>query len=139
MITNYILFNEMLDGFVDKRTDTKPKEVLQDAVNKIRSLGVKHPFDSSTIIGDVLVEVSNFDGYVRLNSIFSMEKKKGKANEVMQMICDIADEFQVTITLSPEPFGNDKSIILNKEELTNWYKKFGFVEHRFEDMKRNPK
>ena len=56
----------------------------------------------------------------------------------MKKICDIADEFEVTIVLTPEPFGRDKKEILSKLQLINWYKKFGFVKYHFEDMKRNP-
>lgn len=136
MITKLKLFED----YIDKRTDIRPKEQLQKAVNKIRSLGVKNPFDNSTIIGDdVAVDVYAFDGYLRLSSIMSIDKGKGKASEIMKMVCDIADEFDVTIVLTPQPFGSNKKEILTKQQLIKWYKKYGFVKYHIEDMKRNPK
>lgn len=135
MIMNYEQFNE---NYVDKRTDTKPKDVIQKAVDEIRSLGYKNPFDNSTVIDDrVLVEVSNFDGYLWLNSIFTVDKRQGFSSKVLQMICDIADKYQITMRLTPVPFGTGE--IMNTKQLTKWYSKFGFVKFRLEDMKRPPK
>ena len=128
------------EDYVDKRTDTKSEEIIQKAVDKIRSLGYKNPFNNSTIINDrVTVEVSNFDGYLWLNSIMTLERGKGYASEVLQKICDIADEFQVTLVLTPVPFGKDKKEILTTSQLIKWYKKYGFVKYHIEDMKRQPK
>jgi hypothetical protein len=134
MITEFKLY----EIYADKRTDVKPKEIIQQAVDEIRSLGYKNPFDNSTVIDDnVLVEVSNFDGYLWLNSIMTIVKGRGDATEVLIKICDIADKYQITIVLTPKPFGNGN--ILTEKQLRDWYGKYGFKKYHLEDMKRNPK
>jgi len=121
----------------DKRIDFSPKELVQSAIDEIRSLGYKNPFDNSTVIDDnVVVEVYYFDGYLHLSSIMSVIKGKGDATKVMNKICEIADKYKITIHLSPEPFGLGNR--LNKAQLIKWYKKFGFVKDRYDDMKRYP-
>ncbi len=121
----------------DQRTDISPKETVILAINDIRKLGVKHIFTNDTVIdNNVLVDVSFFDGYLHLSSIMSVDKGKGDATKVMNKICKIADKYKVTIDLEPTPFGTGK--ILNTQQLTNWYKKFGFKMGKYGDMKRNP-
>jgi hypothetical protein len=130
-------YKQFITEWVDTRTDTSPKEVIQKAVDEIRSLGYKNPFDNSTVIdNNVLVEVSSFDGYLHLGSIMSIEKGRGDATKVMNKICEIADKYKVTIHLSPKPYGTGKG--LNKSQLIKWYKKFGFKKSNYEDMKRMP-
>lgn len=134
MITKFNLY----EVYTDKRTDIQSKDVIQKAIDEIRSLGYKNPFDNSTVIGDnVLVEVSNFDGYLWLNSIMTVEKGRGDASKVLDKICEIADKHQVTIVLTPVPFGRGK--IFTKKQLRDWYGRHGFVKYHIEDMKRQPK
>lgn len=129
---------KVFEIYIDTRKDIQPKEIIQKAVDKIRSLGYKNPFDRSTVIDDnVLVEVDNFDGYMILQSIMTIDKGRGDASRVLRKICDIADEFGVTIKITPKPFGTGN--ILTKKQLVDWYKRFGFVKFGYEDMKRNPK
>lgn len=125
------------ETYVDTRTDTSPREEVQKAIDEIRTLGYKSPFDNSIVIDDnVLVEVSYFDGYLHLGSIMSVIKGRGDGTKIMNKICEIADKYKVTIHLSPEPFGiGDR---LNKTQLIKWYKKFGFIKGGWQGMKRKP-
>ena len=133
------LVREHLNEYVDTRTDTSTKEVVQRAVDEIRDMGYISPFDRSIVIDDnVLVEISYFDGYMHLGSIMSIIKGQGGATKVMNKICEIADKYNITIHLTPDPFGTGDR--LSKSQLVKWYKKFGFVKERgWDDMKRHPK
>lgn len=126
------------ESYIDTRKDIKSKEIIIKAIDKIRSLGFKNFFDNSTVIdNNVLVEVDYFDGYLILQSIMTIDKGRGDASRVLHKICDIADEFGITIKISPKPFGTGD--ILTKKQLIDWYKRFGFVKDGVEDMKRQPK
>jgi hypothetical protein len=128
----------IMEEYVDIRTDTSPRDVVQKAIDEIRTLGYKSPFDNSIVIDDnVLIEVSYFDGYLHLNSIMTIVKGKGDATRIMNKICEIADKYKVTIHLSPEPFGIGNK--LNKTQLIKWYKKFGFVNGGWQGMKKKSK
>lgn len=100
------------------------REDVHKALAGIRSLGYENPFDGSTVIGNVLVEVSYFDGHLWMSSILSMEKGKGNAKAVMQQICNIADKYGVYMGLTPKPFGREKG--LSTSQLKEFYKGFGF-------------
>jgi hypothetical protein len=132
-------YKEFINENNDLRTDISSKDVVLKVVDKIRSLGYKNPLGNETIIDNVTVEVYYFDGYLHLSSIMTLsdDKKISNATSVMMKICKIADDFGVTIKLTPEPFGKKS---LNRKDLIKWYKMFGF-KHKFdyEDMKRQPK
>ena len=114
---------------------------VDKAISDIRSLGYRNPLNPrETIIDDnVVIEVSNFDKRLWLNSIYSIEKGTGNATKVMTAICKIADKHSVTIALDPLPYGKDKNK-LNYDQLVAFYKKFGFIfedgEDEFGDMER---
>lgn len=121
----------------DERNDISSREIIEKAIDEIHSLGYRSPFDNGVIINNnVVVEVYAFDGYLHLSSIMSIEKHRGDATEVMHKICEIADKYKVTIHLVPEPFGLGER--LNKTQLINWYKKFGFKKEKYDVMKRHP-
>jgi 2'-5' RNA ligase len=84
--------------------------------------------------GNVLVEISYFDGKLRLSSILTNEnnRRKGLATKIMKLIIDICNKNGVPISLSPHPFGRNKS--MNKKQLENWYKKLGFYKKKYGDM-----
>lgn len=104
------------------------KEAINAAIDEIRSLGYKNPFDNSTIINNaVLVEIGNFDGHLWVSTIYTPaeHRHQGLAKDVMIKMCDIADKHGVYMGLDAIPFG-DKKNALNKTKLIKFYKSFGF-------------
>ena len=104
------------------------KDTVIDAIDEIRSLGYKNPFDNSTIINDVVsVEIGYFDGHLWVSSIYTPAeyRHQGLAKDVMTKMCDIADKHGVYMGLDAIPFG-DKKNALNKTKLIRFYKSFGF-------------
>lgn len=123
-------------------THSDPK-AIDAAISQVRSLGVRNPLNSreTLIDNNVVIEVSNFDNRLWLNSITSLDKGLGNATRVMNDICKIADKNNVTIALDPLPYGKDQKK-LNYEQLVSFYKKFGFKfeegKDGFGDMERIP-
>lgn len=121
-------------------TPSNPADI-DKAIRDIEKLGVRNPLNPKEIIIDnsVVIEVQNWDKRLWFSSLYSIEKGKGNASRIMKKIIDIADKYKVTIALDPHPFGTD-SEKLNRSQLVNFYKKFGFNfedgEEDFGDMER---
>lgn len=113
------------------------KDIIS-AIRDIRNLGISNPFlPTETIINDnVKLEVSKFDGSLWIQSISTIEHGKGDASKVLKMVCDIADKHNVVIRMAPEPYGTEKG--LNKTQLINWYKRYGFKKISYGEMERLP-
>jgi len=117
--------------------------LIDKAIAAIRRLGIRNPLNSrETLINDnVIIEVSNWDKRLWINTLQSLEKGKGHATEVMKMLCKIADKYNVTMALDPLPYSKDPNR-LNQQQLVQFYKKFGFSfeegEDDFGDMERLP-
>lgn len=116
-----------------------PKEDINAALADVIKLGVINPINRRDVIinGSVVVEVSNFDGHLWLNSIHSIDKHLGKATEVLKQICDIADNHNVGMALEAKAFGTSKDK-LTTSQLVNWYRKFGFKPIGYGTMERVP-
>lgn len=118
----------------------KPDDKIHQALEEIRSLGKPNPFDSSeTVVGDAVgISVFLGDNVLWLKSIRSFNPRHGNATIVMNMVCDIADKYQLDISLAAVPFGNPK---IKKNDLIRWYKTFGFKVERGtgDSMIRKPK
>lgn len=88
----------------------------------------------------VITNISEFDGTINFNSIQTVPpdicEKKGFASKVMNQIVSLADKHQVPMELQVEPFGQ-KSI--DEEGLTAWYKRAGFVDVGYGELRREPK
>lgn len=121
-------------------TPSNPADI-DKAIRDIEKLGVRNPLNPKEIIIDdsVVIEVQNWDKRLWFSSLYSIEKGKGNASRIMKKIIDIADKYKVTIALDPHPFGTG-SEKLNRSQLVNFYKKFGFNfedgEEDFGDMER---
>lgn len=118
------------------------KELVNKALKDIRTLGQINPINSREIIfedGIVSLEVNYFDGHLWISSIYTdiENRNQGKATKVMQDICNIADKYQVPISMGVSPFGKSSNK-LNKSQLMKWYTKFGFKNIGFGDMERIP-
>lgn len=116
-----------------------PKEDINAALADVIKLGVINPINRREVIinDSVVVEISNFDGHLWMNSIHSMDKHLGKASEVMKQICDIADNHNVGMALEAKAFGTSKDK-LTTSQLVNWYRKFGFKPIGYGTMERVP-
>jgi hypothetical protein len=121
-------------------TPSNPADI-DKAIKEIEKLGVRNPFNPKEIVIDdaVVIEVSNWDKRLWFSSLYSIDKGKGNASRAMQKIVDIADKHKVTVALDPHPFGTGTGR-LNRAQLVNFYKKFGFEfengEEDFGDMER---
>jgi hypothetical protein len=121
-------------------TPSNPADI-DKAIKEIEKLGVRNPLNPKEIVIDdsVIIEVSNWDKRLWFSSLYSIDKGKGNATVVMKKIMDIADKYKVNVALDPHPFGTGTGR-LNRAQLVNFYKKFGFEfedgEEDFGDMER---
>lgn len=51
----------------------------------------------------------------------------GDGSKMLEIICQQADTLNVMLSLSPIPSPNGKNRQMNAEQLTSWYRKFGFT------------
>lgn len=86
----------------------------------------------------VITELSTFDGHAHFSSIRSVNKGAGHASTVLDRICALADEYGVSISLAPVPFGNPRGR-LNKTQLRAWYARRGFKRLYGDELVRPPK
>lgn len=84
-----------------------------------------NPLSSAERIWDGTIKVGlrPFGGKIHMSSIESMEPGAGKASQFLKWAIDQADECGVDITGGIKPFGDAG---LNLDELSSWYKRFGF-------------
>ena len=68
----------------------------------------------------------------KIESIQAFEPGKGFGNEVMQALVKKADETGVTLIGNVEPFGNEER--MSKEQLEEFYKRFGFQVYEEGDI-----
>jgi len=68
---------------------------------------------------------------VRVNSIFSTNRKSGKFSKLLGWLVAKADEHNVVLTLCAQPYGWDKDSLPNKNKIKALVEKHGF-EVKFE-------
>lgn len=54
-------------------------------------------------------------------------RKRGRGSELLKMLCEQADVFDLSIALSVERFGSARQDALTVRQLKDWYKRHGFV------------
>lgn len=54
-------------------------------------------------------------------------RKRGRGSELLMMLCEQADVFDLSIALSVERFGSARQDALTVRQLKDWYKRRGFV------------
>lgn len=67
------------------------------------------------------------DGLAFLRNVWSTNRGKGHGSGVMQLVCDYADKYDMTIISSPVPYGHPNFKPLDLPSLCAFYEKFGFV------------
>lgn len=90
----------------------------------------------------VMTEMSTWKGQgddaISFHSIISPQKQgTGIASYVLKQIAKMADKHQVTLYMSPKPFGTVPNK-LNKSQLVSWYKRNGFEKAQGGQMVRRP-
>lgn len=63
---------------------------------------------------------------LHMHNIIVEQPKQGTGSALMQLVCDFADQYAVTITLTALPFG-DPAARIKIFKLISWYRSFGFV------------
>lgn len=114
---------------------SRPAQAIEAiAKEAFREGGMVNPIDPRELIfsdGEgnptVGVELSAWQDGIRLSHIRSFTHGQGNASYVLGIITQIADNFEVPITLTPKPTATPKGVRgLKKSELTAWYKRNGF-------------
>lgn len=79
------------------------------------------------------VEISSSARFltVRINSIFSTNRKSKKLSKLLRWITTKADEHNVVLTFCAQPFGWDKDFLPNKNKIKALVEQHGF-EVKFE-------
>ena len=79
-------------------------------------------------IGIVALGVYLHEGidYVHIYHIGSLKENRGDGAQILQELCLQADEFRITLSLSPIPMPNGENESMNSECLKKWYGNFGF-------------
>ncbi len=77
------------------------------------------------------VSLHAFGAQVEISHIGIDEPFRGAGNgsKALQLICDIADRYGVTLMASPADDADGEDGLPDKEALGDWYERFGF-EHR---------
>lgn len=80
------------------------------------------------IFGSVEVELSKSgrENTIRVNSVRSLEYKKGEATAFFKWLAAKADEYDFTVTLCAQPFGWNSGDLPTHDQLVKWVSKFGF-------------
>jgi len=68
---------------------------------------------------------------VRINSIFSTDRRSKKLSKLFRWLSTKADEHNVVLTLCAQPYGWDKDLSPNKNKIRTFVEKHGF-EVKFE-------
>lgn len=103
-----------------------------------------HPFmRGERLTSNAWMSVRPWNGMILLKTIMSIEPGQGGASEGLKLICDLADEHKVKVTLTAKKYGT-RDPSLTTEQLRDWYKRYGFVVERGNkrdgyDMVREPR
>jgi len=96
-----------------------------------------HPFERASRIwkNEMISEVRPFDGKIHISWIQALEPRQGSGNSFMEWICKLADKYQVSMGLNPEPKGQNS---MPKKRLKEFYSKFNFKKDKYGYMVRKP-
>jgi GNAT superfamily N-acetyltransferase len=88
----------------------------------------------------VRIEVTRVNSQeYRLCWMYVQPKQRGKgyARQAMQWLCELADGYNIRLSL--HPLGHPDDEAMNTHQLTAWYQKFGFIRIGMQDeMMRYP-
>lgn len=107
---------------------------VQDFLNEWEENTLEHESKlRCRTVGNFDVEISPSARFltVRINSIFSTNRKSGKLSLLLGWLAARADEHNVVLILCAQPFGWDKDFLANKNKIKALVEKHGF-EVKFE-------
>lgn len=108
------------------------KERAMAALNEFDDLTYTHPFLRGVrVTSNATVDVRYFDGAIHLSDISAIDLKQGGATEALKLLCDLADKYDVKITLTAKAY-SEREGTMTTPQLKKWYEKFGFVIHTYE-------
>jgi hypothetical protein len=64
--------------------------------------------------------------YVHIYHIGAFKGNLGFGSQILQELCLQADKQQITLSLSPIPISTGSGESMSTEQLTSWYRQFGF-------------
>ena len=112
------------------------RHIIREAIESILESDKNHVridiFSGDIFLGnDLIGEFHLFEtksGFLNLSKIeiFKDYRNEGYATQVMNQIIDYANQKGSTIILTPDPYFKN----ITKNNLIDWYKKFGFVMNR---------
>jgi len=117
--------------FIESVASVYPEESLPFGENKLGEGTSRFNFNDK---GWVTLRKTESPNTAKIESIQAFEPGKGFGNEVMQALVKKADETGVTLTGNVEPFGNEER--MSKEQLEEFYKRFGFQVYEEGDITR---
>lgn len=79
------------------------------------------------------LEINPYRKTIRIMGLYSGHRRKGNGTHLMNLICELADEMEMRLVLRARPYGEDQ---MTKDELKNFYMKFGFVITQGDNMVR---
>ncbi len=112
---------------------------VQDFLNEWEENTLEHKAKPRTrTVANFDVEISPSGRFltVRINSIFSTNRKSKKLSKLLGWLAAKADEHNVVLTLCAQPFGWDKDVLLSKDKIRVLVEKHGF-EVKFEYSDKN--
>ena len=77
---------------------------------------------------------------VQLNMLRALLPSGGHGSRALRWLCRLADQHSVTLVgcVVPTAVGKYKRPLLNRRQLTQWYRRQGFVVYRDGHMERQP-
>lgn len=108
------------------------REVIESLFNSEENKVTLDIASGDIFLGDKLIcdfhLFKTRSGFLNLSKIeiFDEFRNKGYTNQVMEQIIDYANKENKIIILTPDPYLKN----ISKENLTNWYKKFGFIMNK---------
>lgn len=104
---------------VDRRDYTSYDETpTKEPITMAKTIKFKH-------ISATCILVVWGDGKASLGDVYSADKGKGHATQMLNEVIRYADEKKLTIVSAAEPYGEEPR--LNLPQLIRFYEKFGFV------------
>lgn len=70
---------------------------------------------------------------IRIMSVYSGHRRRGNGTQLMNLVCELADEMEMRLVLRARPYGEDQ---MSKDDLKSFYMRFGFVITKGDHMVR---
>lgn len=89
-------------------------------------------------IGVVALGVPAGQKNVHIYHLGAFQSRQGDGTAILEALCCKADEFQVTLSVSPVPLDNGRDAAMNSAHLIQWYERFDFIRKENAALFRRP-